>query len=152
MTAILLLANITRCFFWLGESFEFALLVQSLLMILAQVCMYGCQRAYRVDPIHRSLHSSTSASFIALGSAQRTSEHHLAHSHSGSGPHMAHTSSFLLAQCMLLALFQPSRSYIFSLFHSILFLILGRFRLYVSILGFLALGGESTLPIPQVIR
>jgi hypothetical protein len=32
-----LLANITRCFFWLGEHFEFALLVQSLLMILCQV-------------------------------------------------------------------------------------------------------------------
>ena len=32
-----LLANITRCFFWLGERFEFALLLQSLLMILCQV-------------------------------------------------------------------------------------------------------------------
>jgi solute carrier family 66, member 2 len=34
---IRLLANITRCFFWLGEHFEFALLVQSLLMIVCQV-------------------------------------------------------------------------------------------------------------------
>jgi solute carrier family 66, member 2 len=34
---IRLLANITRCFFWLGEHYEFALLVQSLLMILCQV-------------------------------------------------------------------------------------------------------------------
>ena len=32
-----LVANITRCFFWLGEHFEFALLVQSLLMIICQV-------------------------------------------------------------------------------------------------------------------
>jgi len=32
-----LLANITRCFFWLGTRFEYPLLVQSLLMILAQV-------------------------------------------------------------------------------------------------------------------
>jgi hypothetical protein len=32
-----LIANITRCFFWLGNRFEFALLLQSILMILAQV-------------------------------------------------------------------------------------------------------------------
>jgi hypothetical protein len=32
-----LMANITRCFFWLGNRFEFALLLQSILMILAQV-------------------------------------------------------------------------------------------------------------------
>jgi len=35
--AILLIANITRCFFWLGDHFEIALLVQSILMIFAQV-------------------------------------------------------------------------------------------------------------------
>ncbi|GJJ11280.1 hypothetical protein Clacol_005512 [Clathrus columnatus] len=34
--AILLIANITRCFYWLGNHFERALLVQSILMILAQ--------------------------------------------------------------------------------------------------------------------
>ena len=32
-----LIANITRCFFWLGDQFEIALLLQSILMILAQV-------------------------------------------------------------------------------------------------------------------
>lgn len=59
--AILLIANITRCFFWLGEGFEFgtvpqqgvggdnaypsmpALLVQSILMILSQLLvLYIC--------------------------------------------------------------------------------------------------------------
>jgi len=41
--AVLLLANITRCFFWLGERFEFALLVQSLLMIMCQLALlYIC--------------------------------------------------------------------------------------------------------------
>ena len=35
--AILLIANITRCFYWLGDRFELALLIQSLLMIMAQV-------------------------------------------------------------------------------------------------------------------
>lgn len=39
-----------------------------------------------------------------------------------------------------------------SLFQAILFLILRRFETYVAILGFVALGLESTLPIPQLIR
>ena len=34
-----LLANTMRCFFWLGNQFEFALLMQSIFMILAQVRM-----------------------------------------------------------------------------------------------------------------
>lgn len=34
-----LIANITRCFFWLGDRFELTLLVQSILMILAQVSL-----------------------------------------------------------------------------------------------------------------
>ena len=35
-----LIANITRLFFWLGNHFEFALLMQSVLMILAQACHF----------------------------------------------------------------------------------------------------------------
>ncbi|CDO73251.1 hypothetical protein BN946_scf185008.g13 [Trametes cinnabarina] len=39
----------------------------------------------------------------------------------------------------------------FILCQSILFLILGRSEIFISILGFIALGLESTLPIPQLI-
>jgi hypothetical protein len=35
---------------------------------------------------------------------------------------------------------------------SILYLALGGFDFYINILGFVALGLESTLPIPQLIR
>ncbi|CAE6478060.1 unnamed protein product [Rhizoctonia solani] len=43
--AILLIANITRCFFWIGNRFEFPLLIQSILMILAQLALlYICIR------------------------------------------------------------------------------------------------------------
>lgn len=43
--AVLLIANITRCFFWLGEHFEFALLLQSWLMIASQLgLLYLCLR------------------------------------------------------------------------------------------------------------
>ena len=38
------------------------------------------------------------------------------------------------------------------LVQAILFLILGRSKTYITILGFVALGTESTLPIPQLIR
>jgi hypothetical protein len=39
-----------------------------------------------------------------------------------------------------------------SLVLTILFLIFGRSELFIHILGFAALGLESTLPIPQLIR
>lgn len=39
-----------------------------------------------------------------------------------------------------------------SLCSAIAYLIFGRFDLYMSLVGFAALGVESTLPIPQVIR
>ncbi|KAG2344120.1 hypothetical protein BDR05DRAFT_219818 [Suillus weaverae] len=50
--AILLIANITRCFFWLGDHFELALLMQSILMIIAQLALlYICVRYRpRVSP------------------------------------------------------------------------------------------------------
>lgn len=41
---IRLIANIIRCFFWLGARFEFALLLQSILMIVAQV--------RPIEPVH----------------------------------------------------------------------------------------------------
>ena len=40
----------------------------------------------------------------------------------------------------------------YRLCETILYLILGRFDVFISILGFVALGLESTLPIPQLIR
>ena len=39
-----------------------------------------------------------------------------------------------------------------SLVQAILFLIFGRSDLFINVLGFLALGLESTLPIPQFLR
>ncbi|EJD07553.1 uncharacterized protein FOMMEDRAFT_73213 [Fomitiporia mediterranea MF3/22] len=44
---VLLIANITRLFFWLGNRFEFALLVQSILMILAQLALLYICLLYR---------------------------------------------------------------------------------------------------------
>ncbi|EJF64172.1 hypothetical protein DICSQDRAFT_53698 [Dichomitus squalens LYAD-421 SS1] len=116
--AILLLANITRCFFWLGNRFETALLVQSFLMIIAQLALlYICIR-FRPRLSPESLGASTRPfSFWQWPTYTQ---------------HLEFLAAFILCE-------------------SILFLILGRSEVFVSILGFVALGLESTLPIPQLI-
>ncbi|PIL25050.1 hypothetical protein GSI_12939 [Ganoderma sinense ZZ0214-1] len=116
--AILLLANITRCFFWLGNHFELALLVQSILMILAQLALlYICIRfRSRLSP--ENLGASTRPFSFWQWSTYTQYVEFLA--------------AFILCQ-------------------AILFLILGRSDLFISALGFVALGLESTLPIPQLI-
>ncbi|KAH8093732.1 hypothetical protein BXZ70DRAFT_948955 [Cristinia sonorae] len=116
--AILLLANITRCFFWLGEHFEFALLFQSLFMIVAQLALlYICVKYRpRTSPESMGL-SSRPWSFWQWPSYTQ---------------YIEFLAGFILLQ-------------------SILFLIFGRSDIFVGILGFIALGLESTLPIPQLI-
>ncbi|KAI0080181.1 hypothetical protein K474DRAFT_1658175 [Panus rudis PR-1116 ss-1] len=116
--AILLLANITRCFFWLGNHFEFALLFQSLFMIVAQLSLLYICILYRPKISPESLGtSSRPLSFWQW-------------------PTYAQYVEFLAG---------------FILCQAILFLVFGRSDVYVSILGFTALGLESTLPIPQLI-
>ncbi|GAA5966273.1 hypothetical protein JCM3765_002582 [Sporobolomyces pararoseus] len=83
---LLIVANITRCIYWLGEKFQIYLLIQSLLMILAQ---FGI------------LYLEFSALLILM--------------------------------------------------HCVLFLFLHKVRFYVELLGFIALGLEATLPIPQLL-
>ncbi|TFY72322.1 hypothetical protein EVG20_g698 [Dentipellis fragilis] len=117
--AVLLLANITRCFFWLGNQFEFALLFQSLFMIVAQLALlYICIR-YR--PRHSPETLGTSARPFAFWQWPTYAQH------------VEFLAGFIL--CL-----------------SILILIFGRMQTFVAILGFVALGLESTLPIPQLIN
>ncbi|KAI0343146.1 hypothetical protein BDW22DRAFT_1239831 [Trametopsis cervina] len=54
-----LLANITRCFFWLGKPFEFALLFQSLFMIVAQLALLYICLLYRPRASPESLGTSS---------------------------------------------------------------------------------------------
>ncbi|KAL6300039.1 hypothetical protein BKA93DRAFT_803682 [Sparassis latifolia] len=116
--AILLLANITRCFFWLGNRFELALLIQSVLMILAQLALlYICIR-YRPK-----------ASPENVGASSRPFSF-------WQWPKYTQYLEFIVG---------------FVLCQAILFLIFGRSDLFITILGFVALGLESTLPIPQLI-
>ncbi|RXW23960.1 hypothetical protein EST38_g1882 [Candolleomyces aberdarensis] len=113
-----LIANITRCFFWLGERFEFALLMQSILMIAAQLALLYICILYRPR-----------LSPEALGGSSRPLSF-------WQWPNYSQYIEFLAGLILCLA---------------ILFLIFGRSDIFVGALGFLALGLESTLPIPQLI-
>ncbi|KAL5536924.1 hypothetical protein ACEPAF_747 [Sanghuangporus sanghuang] len=113
---VLLIANITRLFFWLGNRFELALLVQSILMILAQLgLLYICM-------LYRPRHSPEN-----LGLSTRPYSF-------WQWPTYSQYIEFLAGMILV---------------HAILFLIFGRSEIFIDILGFLALGLESTLPIPQ---
>jgi len=114
--AILLIANITRCFFWLGDPFETALLLQSIFMILAQLALlYIC---IRFRPRLENQGSPTRPmSFWQWPTYVQ---------------HIEFLTGLILCE-------------------TILFLIFGRFKAFISILGFVALGLESTLPIPQLV-
>ncbi|KAJ4473707.1 hypothetical protein J3R30DRAFT_3296251 [Lentinula aciculospora] len=116
--AILLIANITRCFFWLGDWFELALLVQSILMILAQLALLYICILYRPRVSPESLGTSNRLlSFWQWSSYTQ---------------YIEFLAGLILCQ-------------------AILFLIFGRLTIFVTLLGFFALGLESTLPIPQLI-
>ena len=81
--------------------------------------------------------------------------HHHVRCHSGNGRHMSNTSNFSLDSCASCSRCSRYRALIdvtLSLCETILYLIFGRFKVFVTILGFVALGLESTLPIPQLIR
>ncbi|KAJ3745486.1 hypothetical protein DFH05DRAFT_1396613 [Lentinula detonsa] len=116
--AILLIANITRCFFWLGDRFELALLVQSILMILAQLALLYICIIYRPRVSPESLGTST-----RLYSFWQWSLY---------SQYLEFLAGLILCQ-------------------AILFLIFGRSKIFITLLGFVALGLESTLPIPQLI-
>lgn len=116
--AILLIANITRCFFWLGNRFEIALLIQSILMILAQLALLYICIIYRPRNSPENLTSSRRPLSFWQWSTYTQ--------------HIEFLAGFILCQ-------------------AILFLIFGRSDTFIGILGFIALGLESTLPVPQLI-
>ncbi|KAI7964976.1 hypothetical protein MJO29_003074 [Puccinia striiformis f. sp. tritici] len=111
---VLLIANITRLFYWLGERFETALLIQSILMIIAQLSLLRICLLYTTK---------------------------------SSGPDSAQDSDY--------------RGYSFDTYidffallfavQSALFILLQRYDWFIQLIGFISLGLESTLPIPQLI-
>ncbi|SPO47932.1 uncharacterized protein PSANT_05620 [Moesziomyces antarcticus] len=213
--AVLLLANITRCFFWLGERFEFALLLQSILMIAAQLgLLYLCIRFKPVTRFSKSISSDGARVVFNADEDQQPSQtsqpsrsttHDLMDVHaaeqeedqlyadkqpllvtlgslfrgnsygrlsstdpttSAGGLPPPNTSSRTRS---LMAALKPSgsrplnfwqwadyNSYLvflalFSLLLLLLYVIFSSSTTFIAVLGYVALGLESTLPIPQLI-
>ncbi|PWN32072.1 uncharacterized protein FA14DRAFT_162340 [Meira miltonrushii] len=58
--AVLLIANISRIFFWFGEKYEFALLLQSILMIVSQIYLLSLLLKFRPGSFASSAYSVAS--------------------------------------------------------------------------------------------
>ncbi|KAI7886433.1 hypothetical protein K492DRAFT_68465 [Lichtheimia hyalospora FSU 10163] len=148
--AVLLIANILRVFFWFGKRFDTTLFAQSIVMILAQLVLLEIVVRYRHHPSPLMLYSnlddqssvdyddeedeelvgggtSTQRSMIPLPRFIRSC---------WAWNHYIDYVNFLLG---------------FTTFVAVLYLLLSRFPTFVEVLGFVSVGIESTLPVPQCI-
>ncbi|BGP15930.1 hypothetical protein JCM10213_003640 [Rhodosporidiobolus nylandii] len=116
ISGLLIVANITRCIWWLGDHFQTYLLVQSILMIGAQFGLLYVCIIYRPASFyeHRSRRIADFWQWPSFG-------------------------AYLEFSALLI------------LFHCAFFLMLHKLDAYLAILGFIALGLEATLPIPQLL-
>ncbi|GAA5904493.1 Any1p [Sporobolomyces salmoneus] len=116
---LLIVANLTRCMYWLGARFQIYLLVQSFLMIGAQFgILYVCL-LYR-DPKEAERMKGKKKRPWNLWAWETFP------------PYLEFTALLILV-------------------HSILFLVFHKINFYIELLGFIALGLEATLPIPQLL-
>lgn len=125
----------------LGKRFDTTLLAQSIVMILAQLALLEIVVRYRPDPSPLTLYSQVRASFSSdsLGDEEeqeppqpRTRRLFKCWSWS----HYLDYINFLLGFTTVVAL---------------LYLFLGQSPAFIEVLGFLSLGIESTLPVPQCV-
>ncbi|ORY33113.1 PQ loop repeat-domain-containing protein [Naematelia encephala] len=121
---VVLVANIIRIYFWLGNRFETPLLIQSLLLILAHLFLLSLCLHYAPSP---------NESHVQVGSRHKSwYRPYGLWQWEGYGSYL----EFLAGLILFLAVLQ---------------VILGRWLWYIDSLGFIALTIESTLPIPQFI-
>ncbi|KAL7421231.1 hypothetical protein Q5752_004116 [Cryptotrichosporon argae] len=157
---VVIVANIVRIFFWLGERFETPLLVQSILLIVSQLCLLSICLHYA--PSARAQYTPLGpgdVEFDADANAGRPG-------HAGGAPLPTGPSD---GAGGMGALWRHGKSRPFGLWEwdglgayleflaglivvlGVLQVILGRWAWYINALGFVALSIESTLPIPQFI-
>ncbi|GAA5825587.1 hypothetical protein JCM11251_000296 [Rhodosporidiobolus azoricus] len=114
--ALLIIANITRCVYWLGERFQSYLLIQSILMIGAQFgLLYACL-IYRPSSFYENRPRRPGNFWLW----------------SSFGAYLEFAALLILVHCAF-------------------FLMLHKWDVYVQALGFIALGLEATLPLPQLL-
>ncbi|WVW79363.1 hypothetical protein I302_101331 [Kwoniella bestiolae CBS 10118] len=155
---VLLIANIIRVFFWLGNRFEIPLLMQSIFLIISQLILLAICLHYKTPS------NQDSSNYAPLSPLPSTSEegptrgHQRQESDYLSQPPTSGTTSGSGRRKRPFDFWQWEGygSYLEFLAGLILVLgvlqiILGRWMWYIDALGFVALTIESTLPIPQFI-
>ncbi|KAK9893900.1 hypothetical protein P389DRAFT_147427 [Cystobasidium minutum MCA 4210] len=126
---VLICANIIRVFFWFGQRFEIALLVQSVLMIAFQLALlYVCIK-YRQTllPTHER-----NKSLDIVGSENSWSRPYNFWQWESYGTYIEFIGALIFV-------------------NTILYIGLAWTGFYVDLIGIVALGLESTLPIPQLL-
>ncbi|RPB20058.1 hypothetical protein L211DRAFT_842092 [Terfezia boudieri ATCC MYA-4762] len=122
---IMLVASILRSFYWLGARYETSLLIQSLIMIVIQLLLL------KVALDHRPPHTHPASPLSSTPPPPLRPYHFWQW-----GPQKPYWDFLLL----------------FTLGTFTLQLLLGSSATYTALQGFLALGVEATLPIPQVLQ
>ncbi|CAZ83424.1 unnamed protein product [Tuber melanosporum] len=135
---IMLIASILRCFYWLGADFETSLLIQSIIMIFVQLLLLKVALDYR-PPSYPPLSPPTPT-------ASPTSTSH-------SPPFPPYPPAPRPYNFWQWPTQKPYWSFLlyFSLITLTLHLLFGSSQLFIDMVGYLALGVEATLPIPQVL-
>ncbi|CAO3625563.1 unnamed protein product [Cunninghamella echinulata] len=164
--AILLFANILRIFFWLGKRFDTTLLIQSIVMIIAQLILLQVVLKYRHDPSPTTLYSnlgpearsSSTSSLSSLLDEQLEAElNGLEFDHDQRRKYkklrwlcdMNHLFKHFWAwehyldfiNCLL----------IFTTIIALLYLFLNTSNGFIECLGMISLATEASLPLPQFI-
>lgn len=137
----MLLASILRCFYWLGAAFETSLLLQSLLMIAVQLTLLKVALDHRPPPSPLlDLSFSTSAATAPTTTTTAAT------------PATATTTNrpWGFWQWRRQRPYWEFLAY-FTLGTAVLQLLFGRAPRFVDALGYLALGIEALLPLPQVL-
>ncbi|WVQ85022.1 hypothetical protein IAT38_007186 [Cryptococcus sp. DSM 104549] len=162
---VVIIANITRVFFWLGNRFETPLLIQSLLLIISQLGLLAICLHY--SPTHNTQQTSYAPLSPLPPSPNPNAERASSPSPvSPSSPHAAAPRSPGLGG-MIKGLRVGQRPFSFWQWEGygsyleflaglivvlgVMQVILGRWMWYIDALGFVALTIESTLPIPQFL-
>jgi hypothetical protein len=119
---IMLIASILRCFYWLGAEFETSLLLQSMLMILVQTVLLKVALDHRPPTDNHPFSAQTAATPRPYRFWQWRSQR----------PYWGFLAYFLGIT-------------------TVLQLVFGNSQTFVDAVGYVALGIEAMLPLPQVM-
>ncbi|CDH59233.1 hypothetical protein RO3G_07430 [Lichtheimia corymbifera JMRC:FSU:9682] len=151
--AVLLIANILRVFFWFGKRFDTTLFAQSIVMILAMLVLLEIVVRYRHHPSPLTLYSNLDDQSSVEYDDEEDEE-----LVGGGGTSTQRSSSMIplprfIRSCWAWNHYIDYINFLlgFTTFVAVLYLLLGRFPAFVEVLGFVSVGIESTLPVPQCI-